>query len=67
MNGDLKWPFESDEEMDDAIDRWHAEGSGVPLHEELGMSEEDFREWVKRPEFRSETQSSQFDTDTTGE
>lgn len=36
---------------DDLIDRWHnGEGRGIPLYEFLGMTKEEYEEFVEREE-----------------
>lgn len=35
--------------LDDAIDTWHACGSGMELSAYLGMTRAEFREWVRDP------------------
>jgi hypothetical protein len=37
-------------EIDDAIDAWHAGGSNMELHEFLGMTWEEYRQFVRDPE-----------------
>lgn len=37
-------------EIDDYVDRWHKEPSNVFLHEYLGMSREQYDQWLIAPE-----------------
>jgi hypothetical protein len=40
----------SEKEINDKIDEWHAgDGSGMPLYEYLGMSQEEYRRFVENP------------------
>lgn len=39
----------TNEEIDDATDRWHQNPEGKELHEYLGMTEEEYADWVKNP------------------
>jgi hypothetical protein len=34
--------------IDDLIDRWHEGGTGMELHEFLGMSQDEYRAWVEQ-------------------
>jgi hypothetical protein len=41
----------TDEEIDNLIDRWHnGEGGDIDLHEFLGMTYEEYQEFVEREE-----------------
>jgi hypothetical protein len=34
-------------DIDDFIDTWHASSQNCPLHEFLGLSQEEYAEWLK--------------------
>jgi len=36
------------EEMDNKIDEWHKGGSGIPLHEFLGLTLEEYKNWIEK-------------------
>jgi hypothetical protein len=38
------------EEIDDYVDRWHADPSGVSLHEYLGMRRDEYALWLSSPD-----------------
>src|SRR5271157_1134939 len=38
------------DDIDDFIDVWHQGGTGVPLHEFLGLSQEEYAQWVEQPD-----------------
>lgn len=38
------------DEIDDYIDRWHATPEGVPLHEYLGFSRDEYGLWLRSPD-----------------
>ncbi len=37
---------DDDNAVDDAIDAWHENDGGVPLHEHLGWTREEYRAWL---------------------
>lgn len=37
----------SEEQIDDKIDEWHAGDTGVPLHEYLGMTHEEYKHFLE--------------------
>ena len=39
--------MKTDEEIDDLVDQWHAGDGKVPLHEFLGMTWEQYGEWLE--------------------
>ena len=40
-------------EIDDFVELWHESGSTLPLHDFLGMTEEEYAAWVQRPDLLS--------------
>jgi hypothetical protein len=42
------------EEIDDAVDAWHANPGGKALHTHLGMSEAEYQRWVRKPDALAE-------------
>lgn len=38
------------DDIDDFVDAWHASPAGMPLHEFLGMSPEEYSVWLHSPE-----------------
>ncbi len=40
----------SADELDDFVDDWHEGGTGMPLHDFLGLSREDYARWVEQPD-----------------
>jgi hypothetical protein len=38
------------DEIDDFIDRWHEAPEGRELHEYLGMTEEEYGNWLRQPD-----------------
>ncbi|MDB5243655.1 MAG: hypothetical protein JWP57_4280 [Spirosoma sp.] len=38
------------DQIDDYIDRWHTGNSGLPLATYLGLSSEQYVQWLKDPE-----------------
>ena len=38
------------EEIDDYVDEWHANPAGLPLHEYLGMSRDEYALWLRSPD-----------------
>jgi hypothetical protein len=44
----------TNEELDDLVDRWHnGEGEGLELHEYLGMTWEEYEQWLTSPSPRT--------------
>ena len=39
----------SPDQIDDFVEQWHVGGSGLSLHEFLGMSWEEYSAWVLNP------------------
>jgi hypothetical protein len=39
------------DDIDDYVDRWHEESSASSLWEYLGMSHEDYKIWLEKPEY----------------
>ena len=42
------------DEIDDFIDRWHEAPAGQELPEYLGMTEQEYARWVRRPDSLAE-------------
>ena len=40
----------TEEELDDLIDEWHLNKTGIPIYEYLGMTQEEYILFVKDPE-----------------
>jgi DNA-binding transcriptional ArsR family regulator len=40
----------SADEIDDFVDDWHEGGTGMSLHDFLGLSREDYAQWVEQPD-----------------
>jgi DNA-binding transcriptional ArsR family regulator len=38
------------DEIDDFVDMWHEGGTGMPLHDFLGLSREEYARWVAEPD-----------------
>lgn len=38
------------QEIEDAIDRWHADPNNLPLHEHLGLTPKQYAEWLRDPD-----------------
>jgi hypothetical protein len=36
--------------IDDFVDEWHESSGGVELHDHLGLTWDEYRAWVERPE-----------------
>lgn len=53
ISGDIH-PSDMDEAIDDAIDSWHSGDSDLPLHDYLGMSNEQFHLWVRNADILPE-------------
>lgn len=46
----MEWKTIKDSGIDDKIDEWHKSDSNLPLHEFLGMTEEEYAKWVESKE-----------------
>lgn len=47
----LQVKVDRERRLNDAIDRWHAgKGNGVPLHTYLGLTPEQFEQWLLDPD-----------------
>ena len=40
----------TEDDIDDLVDTWHAGGTGMPLHEFLGLTREEYAHWVEQPD-----------------
>ena len=43
-------PPVTEDDIDDLVDTWHAGGTGMPLHEFLGLTREQYARWVEQPD-----------------
>jgi len=50
MNIQVSNNFIDESIFDDKIDEWHNSDSKISLHEYLGLTEEEYKIWLKNPE-----------------
>ena len=50
---ELRWQLyqqKRQQEILDAVDHWHANPQNIPLHEHLGLTPEQYEQWLRDPD-----------------
>ena len=55
------------DQIDDYVDGWHADPSGVALHEYLGMSRDEYALWLSSPDLLPVILANRKQNDSAGD